>query len=166
MDDRQGILEALKRESVQFVIVGGTAMVLHGSAYVTDDIDILYSRDKQNIRRLISALAPLDPRLRTSGGGIRFRFDERTIANGLNFTLTTSIGNIDILGVVAGVGDFESARNVSQQVLIGSQRYDVLTLKGLIRSKRAAGRRKDLIALPELEALEELHGEVELPHKE
>jgi hypothetical protein len=157
------LLVALDKYGVRFVIVGGVAMVLRGSAYLTDDLDIVYSRDARNLDRLVAALRGLKPQLRTSGGDVAFRFDARTIKNGLNFALTTTDGNIDLLGEIAGLGGYPTVKKHAQKIKLGNREFDVLSIDGLIGSKEAAGRPKDLLVIPELKALKELHDNVELP---
>lgn len=161
----QLLLHTLQTHEVEFIIVGGAAMILHGSAYLTDDLDIVYSRDPENIQKVVAALASFKPQLRTSGASVKFRFDERTLKNGLNFTLTTSEGNLDLLGEIAGLGKFDTVLKWAEKLTFGGHEFNVLSLSGLIRSKKAAGRKKDLIAIPELKALEEIHKKVELPRK-
>lgn len=156
-------LKVLSSAEVRFVIIGGVAMSLQGSAFVTDDLDVVYARDVENIRQLVAALKPYEPQLRVPGGEVPFRFDERTIKNGLNFTLATRLGWIDLLAEVAGIGDFEAAKKLSKEIRLGDQVVYVLSLPGLIKAKKAAGRRQDLMSLPELEALEELERKTELP---
>jgi hypothetical protein len=157
------LLNALEDAHVRYVVVGGAAMVLRGSAFVTDDLDIVYARDAENISRLVTALVPYSPKLRTPDEPVPFRFDERSIKNGLNFTLVTSLGDIDILGEISGVGQFAAVSKMSKGMDIDGRVYQVLSLAGLIRAKKAAGRHKDLMSLPELEALEELERKTELP---
>lgn len=81
--------------------------------------------------------------------------------NGTNFTLKTSIGDIDLLGEVAGIGDYEAVKNESVIDTLYGCEVRILTIEGLIKAKRAAGRVKDLLVLPELEALRELLSETE-----
>lgn len=81
------------------------------------------------------------------------------LQNGTNFTLITSIGDIDLLGEVAGSGDFEAVKKSSVFDTLYGCEVRILTIEGLIKAKRAAGRTKDLIVLPELEALQELLAE-------
>ena len=76
--------------------------------------------------------------------------------NGTNFTFTTTIGDIDLLGEVSGVGDYEQVRKNSEVKELFGISVNVLTVEGLIKAKRAAGRPKDLLILPELEALKEV----------
>lgn len=155
MIDFEKALNVLADARVRFVIVGGLAVTIHGSAYVTYDLDFCYARGAENLSRLAQALQPYKPRLRGAPAGLPFRFDEQTLKSGLNFTLTTELGDLDLLGEVAGVGDFAAAKAASMSVELFGHDFDVLTLEALIASKRAAGRPKDLLVLPELEALRE-----------
>jgi len=74
----------------------------------------------------------------------------------MNFTLTTDAGNLDILGEVTGMGDYEKVVNFSEEMEIFGLTCRVLTLEGLIKAKQAVARAKDLRLLPELEALLEI----------
>ena len=159
MIDFEKALALLSDSGVRFVIVGGLAVTIHGSAYVTFDFDLCYARDAENFSRLARALQPLHPRLRGAPEDVPFRFDEETLKRGLNFTLTTDLGDIDLLGEVAGIGNYVAASAVSMPVELFGRIFAVLTLNALIASKRAAGRPKDLQVLPELEALREATGE-------
>ena len=75
----------------------------------------------------------------------------------MNFTLETDLGDIDLLGHLDGLGEFPSVARDAVTVPLFSSQYSVASLDALIRSKKAAGRSKDLNALPELEALREMH---------
>ncbi|MDT5261671.1 MAG: hypothetical protein QOC61_675 [Acidobacteriota bacterium] len=155
MIDFEKTLALLSDAGVRFVIIGGLAITIHGSSYVTFDLDICYARDDENLIRLARALHPVNPRLRGAPARLQFRFDEETLKHGLNFTLTTDVGDVDLIGEVAGVGDYHVAAATSMSVELFGGQYAVLTLDALIASKRAAGRPKDLQVLPELEALRE-----------
>jgi hypothetical protein len=153
--DFEKTLTLLSDAGVRFVIIGGLAVTIHGSSYVTFDLDICYARDDENLARLARAFRPVNPRLRGAPAGLPFRFDEETLRRGLNFTLTTDVGDVDLIGEVAGVGDYPAVAAASLPVELFGKEYAVLTLDALIASKRAAGRPKDLQLLPELEALRE-----------
>jgi hypothetical protein len=153
--DFEKTLTLLSDEGVQFVIIGGLAITIHGSSYVTFDLDICYARDEENLIRLARSFQLVNPRLRGAPAGLPFRFDEETLKRGLNFTLTTDIGDIDLIGEVTGVGDYLVVATASMPVDLFGRQYAVLTLDALIASKRAAGRPKDLQVVPELEALRE-----------
>jgi hypothetical protein len=74
----------------------------------------------------------------------------------LNFTLKTDLGDIDLLGEIAGIGQYAEVLALSECIDLFDRPCRVLSLEGLIRSKRAAGRSKDLSALHEIEALREM----------
>lgn len=154
--DLQKLLSVLANANIEFVVIGGVAMVVHGSAYVTFDLDVCYGRSPENIDRICEALALYKPRLRGVSEELPFRLDPKTVKNGLNFTLSTNIGDLDLLGEVPGIGTYDDVVNVSEWKDVEGNKFRVLTLDGLIRSKKAAGRKKDLNALPELEGLQEL----------
>jgi hypothetical protein len=160
IDLRQAI-EAFTRHDVEFIIVGGVAMNLHGSAHATFDLDICYNRERANLKRVVAALATYHPRLRGLPENLPFIWDEQTLRSGTNFTFATDIGDIDLLGEVAGVGSYSDALASSVPMRFYGVECRVLTLDSLIASKRAAGRTKDLLALPELEALREVAEENE-----
>jgi hypothetical protein len=149
-------LEALTENKVEFIIVGGIAITAYGSAYITKDLDFCYLRTPENIKRIINALAPFNPRLRGFPKELPFIWDERTLQNGTNFTLETDIGDIDLLGEVAGVGDYRAVKTDSVEMEICDVLVNIISLDALIDAKRAAGRTKDLLVLPELEALREV----------
>ena len=155
MIDLEKALVLLADAQARFVIVGGLAATIHGSAYATFDLDICYARDAENLARLARALLPYQPRLRGAPASLPFRCDAETLKRGMNFTLTTDLGDIDLLGEIAGVGDYAIAYEVSLPVEMFGRTFAVLTLDALIASKKAAGRPKDLLVLPELEALRE-----------
>ena len=151
----QTALKALTEGRVNFVMLGGYAATLYGSGYLTSDLDICYERTSENIERLIAALKPYHPLSRGAPPGLPFVFDVRTLCQGMNFTLQTDFGDLDLLGHIDGIGEFpEVARNGLSMSAYGME-CRVVSLDGLIRSKRAAGRAKDLNLLPELEALKE-----------
>jgi hypothetical protein len=127
---------------------------LQGSSLATFGLDICYSREPGNLGRLAAALAPFNPRLRDLPAAPPFVWDTSTLRNGFNFTLATDIGGVDLLAEVARVGDFAAMRS-SEFIELCGLHIAVLSLHALISAKRAAGRPKDLLVLPELESLRE-----------
>lgn len=149
------LLRVLTDAGVEYVIVGGVAGVLHGSVRFTEDLDVVYARTDDNIQRLCTALVPHDPYPRGAPKGLPFTWDERTLRSGLNFTLDTKLGALDLFGEIAGGGDYSAlAANVIAMDLDGLP-VRCVDLPTLVRLKRAAGRPKDLEAIAELEALRE-----------
>jgi predicted nucleotidyltransferase len=153
MTDYENLLTLLARGGVQFVVVGGVAAVAHGSARTTEDLDIVYSRSSGNIKRLVEALSPTNPYLRGAPPGLPFKFDAKTVTNGLNFTLITNLGALDLLGEIAGGGGYEQLLPYSLKVVVFGIECQLLGLERLIQVKRAAGRPKDLEAIAELEKI-------------
>ena len=103
MTDYEVLLRALVDARVEFSLIGGAAGIAHGSARLTEDLDILYRRSEGNIARLVAALDPLSPYLRGAPPGLPFRWDVPTVQAGLNFTLETTAGDIDIFGEITGI---------------------------------------------------------------
>ncbi|MFQ5822732.1 MAG: hypothetical protein ACE5JB_01605 [bacterium] len=126
---------------------------MHGSARVTFDLDVVYARDSDNIKRLVQTLKPYSPYLRYAPPALPFVFDKETVEKGLNFTLTTKLGNLDLLGEVVGGGTYEDLLPYSQQIKVFGVNCYCLGLERLIHLKRAAGRPKDFEAIAELEAI-------------
>jgi predicted nucleotidyltransferase len=150
------LITLLHYNNVRFIIIGGHAAVLQGSGYLTADIDFCYSRNKANIENIIKALMPFHPKLRGADENVPFVFDTKSIEMGLNFSFSTDLGDIDLFGEVSGIGNYDDVLKYSETVDIYEIPCKVLTLEGLIISKRASGRQKDLILLSELEALLEI----------
>ena len=147
------LLPLLVGAGVEFIIVGGVAASAHGSARLTEDLDIIYARSPKNLTLIISALAPYKPYLRGAPPGLPFDWSERTLKNGLNFTLTTSLGAIDLLGEITGGGSYADLLPYSERLPLYGIECQCLGLEKLIQVKRAAGRPKDLESIAELEAI-------------
>jgi hypothetical protein len=146
-------VQALVDGEVEFVVIGGVSAELHGSATVTFDIDICYSRTGTNLKRLVAALAPFRPRPRGFPDDLPYVWNPATLRNSTVLTLKTDLGDIDLLAEVAGVGTWDEVKAQSLEIEAFERRLRILDLPALIKSKRAAGRPKDLAVLHELESL-------------
>ena len=155
MTQLERLLAALSGAGVDYIIVGGVAARAHGSARLTDDLDISYARNAANLARVVAALAPLRPYLRGAPKGLPFEWTVATLRSGLNFTLTTNAGSIDLLGEIVGGGKYENLLPHALVITLFGAQVRLLDLPWLIRVKRAAGRPKDLEVIAELEALQE-----------
>ena len=151
--DAGRLLQALARNGVDFVLIGGLAGMLHGSAYPTFDLDVVYARDKQNISRVTAALREVDVKLRGAPADLPFVLDERTIENGSNFTFETRFGSFDILGHADGMPPYEELRNNSKLGEIDGVEVRVASINDLIAMKRAANRTKDKLMVAEYLAI-------------
>lgn len=155
MTDFRSLLRALTTGNVAFIVVGGAAATAQGSARLTHDLDIVYRRDAANIDNLVRSLAPHGPYLRGVPAGLPFAWDTATVSRGLNFTLTTDVGALDLLGEITGGGTYEALRPHAESLVIFGMDCLCLSIDQLIVVKRAAGRVKDLEAVAELEAIRE-----------
>jgi hypothetical protein len=122
---------------------------------LTVDVDAVYRRTAENIERLVLALTPYHPYLRGAPRGLPFRWDAATVQRGLNFTLTTDIGDVDLLGEITGGGGYDQLVAATVGIRVFGIECRCLTLDKLIEVKRAAGRPKDFEAIAELEAIRE-----------
>jgi predicted nucleotidyltransferase len=146
------LLKALSDGDVEFVVVGGVSAVLNGAPIVTQDLDVCYRREETNLERLAAALKPFDPRLRGLPPGLPDRFDIHSLRLGANFTLTANNHALDLLATMSGIGSYEDIIQSTESRQVFGIRVRVLSLTDLIRSKKAAGRPKDLAVIPVLEA--------------
>ncbi|MEP6955385.1 MAG: hypothetical protein ABI883_01055 [Chthoniobacterales bacterium] len=142
----------LSDAQVEFILIGGCAANLHGSARFTLDVDVIYARGDTNLRRLIECLAPIHPYLRGAPEGLPFTFDFRTARGGLNFTFVTDWGSLDLLGEAAGYFYADLLPHAHFKDVDGLP-VRTIDLEKLIELKRFAGRAKDHEVLAELEAL-------------
>lgn len=156
--DLKALLGPLVRNGVDFVVIGGIAGFAHGSTYLSFDLDVVYARDKGNIKRLVAGLREIGVRLRGAPAGLEFPLDERMIENGSNFTFITPHGDLDILGDPAGVKGFDALTETAERLEIAGFEVRVASIDSLIAMKRAANRPKDRNMLEEYVVLaDEIH---------
>ena len=157
----ENLIVALAQAKVEFVVVGGISAVLHGAPIVTRDIDVCYRRVDENLIRLADALKPFQPRLRDLPEGLPNVFDVHSLRQGTNFTLTADGQALDLLGLMSGLGGYDDIIDRAVELDVGDQLVQVLSLEDLIRTKRAAGRPKDLAVIPMLEATLQMQRELD-----
>lgn len=146
------IVGCLALAQVEYIIVGGVAGILQGSSLNTLDLDICYRRTPENINRLVTALQSFNPRPRGWPADLPFVFDARTIQLGSNFTLDINGEDLDLLGHMSAIGGYEENIERTDEMTVSGCTVRVLSLEQLITTKEAAGRQKDLVALPILRA--------------
>jgi predicted nucleotidyltransferase len=147
------MLATLVAREVRFVLIGGVAATIHGSARFTNDLDICYDTTADNIDRLVALLTEWQAYLRGVEPGLPFILDARTLRTTPLLTLTSTMGAIDLLDRVPGVGGYREALAGSEEVCIGETTFRALTLETLIAAKKATKRKKDIEHLIELEAI-------------
>lgn len=147
------LLQKFADAGLDFVVVGGFAGVLHGSSYVTDDLDVCAVMSPETVSKLRVALADLHPIHRMTHQRLSF-LDHPPLGQPLaNVHLETDAGIVDVLGSVMGIGDYHAlVRNAIEVPLFG-RKCRVISLEDLIKAKEAMGREKDLLTAKELRAI-------------
>jgi predicted nucleotidyltransferase len=147
------ILQRLTARGVDFVVVGGIAAVLHGSARNTFDLDICFATDRANLDALGDVLVGLDARLRGVADEVPFVPDGETLRKVELLTLSTSAGNLDLLAVPPGAPPYQRLRRNAARFDLGGFTVNVASIDDLIAMKATAGRPKDQQDVAELKAI-------------
>ncbi len=149
------ICAVLREHDVRFVLVGGFAAVIHGSPYVTVDLDVVPARDPENLERLSAALRALHARVWSADEpeGVPFDHDGRSLAQVETWNLVTDHGRLDLTFLPAGTRGYEDLIREAVRLSILGVEVDVASLADVVRSKEAAGREKDRLVLPVLRRL-------------
>jgi hypothetical protein len=150
------LLGRLVAHGVDFVVIGGVAMVLYGSSRNTNDLDIVYATDASNLEVLGEAMAELGAKLRGVPDDAPFVPDARTLRQMSISTLDSDEGRIDLLVAPAGAPPYTRLRERAQRVTLNGSAFLIASLDDLESMKRAAGRAKDQIDLEEIEAIRRL----------
>src|SRR5947209_1892462 len=150
------ILQRLVAHGVDFVIIGGIAAVLHGSAQNTFDLDVCYATDPGNLRALGHALIELQAKLKGVQEDIPFTPDDRTLRRTEVLTMETAAGELDILARPVGSPGYESLRRRADRFELDGFSVLVASIDDLIQMKLATGRLKDRAAVDELHAIRRL----------
>jgi predicted nucleotidyltransferase len=152
----QEMLRRLTAAGVDFVVIGGMALVLSGSARLTRDLDIVFAPDDANLDALGGVLQGLSARLREVEVDVPFVPDGRTLRNVQLLSLTTSEGWLDVHRNVDGMPPYETLRLNAERLSLGDFSVLVASADDLIAMKREAGRPVDLQDIEELQAIKRL----------
>ena len=149
----RSLLERLIAHEVELVLVGGYAAAAYGCSLVTRDIDVACRMTPENLRKLYDAVADLHPRHRTVGPDRVFTMNDASRSDWNNLYLITDLGPLDCLGMVKGIGDFDSCLAGSRIIDMAGTLIPILKLETLIQSKQAMNRPRDIHAALELESI-------------
>jgi hypothetical protein len=158
MENLLDILKLLSRHDVEFVVVGGYAVVAYGGTMVTQDVDICCDFSPANLLRLQNVLKPLHPVHRMTPGRIPLELTEENCQDLKNLYLDTDLGQLDCLGEVLGVGDFQAVKERSHAVILDEESIRLIDLDALIEAKEAMKRPRDIEAALQLKAILEKQG--------
>lgn len=153
MQSLSQLLQRLAESGADFVVIGGFAGVLHGSALVTRGLDICAVLTPANVKRLREALKDLNPRHRMTPQPLSFLQVPKPGEAVTNLYLRTDWGVVDVLSSVLGLGGFERLKVHAETITIGNKACRLIGLEDLIVAKEAMGREKDLLAAKELRAV-------------
>ena len=165
MDDRpeksqlQQIAELLVAYGVEFLVIGGQAETLFGSARVTFDTDLCYRRTAENLEKLAAALRDLKPTLRGAPPDLPFVIDARSLSLGNNFTFVTRFGSLDLLGWVEPLGGYDDLLRNAEVYPVGDLQLRTISLEDLIKVKEHIRRTKDRDSLFQLRAIQQVRNE-------
>ncbi len=146
-------LRALTERGVDFIVIGGIAAVLHGSARNTFDLDLCFATDEANLVALGQVLVALHARLRGVPDDVPFVADAATLRRVEILTLTTDAGDVDVLARPPGAPPYATLRARADRFDIGGFLVLVCSVEDLIAMKSIAGRDKDRAVVGELEAI-------------
>jgi hypothetical protein len=150
------MLRRLTEAGVDFVVIGGIAMLLHGSARLTRDLDIVFAADEGNLEALGGVLTGLEARLREITEDVPFVPDSGTLRNIQLLTLDTAAGWLDVHREVDGAPRYDVLRRHAERMDLGGFSVLVASPDDMIAMKLAAGRPVDLIDVEELQAIKRL----------
>jgi predicted nucleotidyltransferase len=145
------LLRRLSDGNVDFVVIGGVAVIMQGASRFTKDLDICYSTERQNLDRLGLVLTSLKACLRGVEEDVPFIPDGRTLRHTQILTLTTSDGNLDLLVKPDGSPTYTALRTRANQVDLGGFSVRIASVEDMISMKRASARAQDLVDLESLE---------------
>ncbi len=157
--DVLSMLASLADGDVDFVVIGGIAMIAHGSVRFTRDLDLVFAPDEANLDSLGRALIGLGARLRGVEDEVPFVPDAATLAKVDVLTLETSAGWLDVHRRPAGAPPYRTLKKRAEVVELDGHEILVAAPVDLQAMKRAAGRRVDLDDLEYLEAIVRLRRE-------
>ena len=153
MPNLEGLLERLLRHEVEFVVIGGYAAMAHGSTYVTFDVDVCTPLTGTNLERIHTAFADLHPYHRMTPQEIPFTLPADMEHGFKNIYLKTDLGQIDCLGILPDLGDYDFVRAHSIPIVLSFGECRFLDCPTLIRAKQMVGRPKDLLVVAQLRAI-------------
>jgi uncharacterized nucleotidyltransferase DUF6036 len=154
--DVREMLQRLVSAGVDFVVIGGIAVLLHGYPRNTRDLDIAFAHDAGNLKALGGVLVDLSARLRGVDTDVPFVPDERTLQGVELLTLETSAGWLDVQRRTPGVASYERLRRRAERIDLDGFSVLVASPDDLIAMKRAAGRPQDQLDIAALEAIKRL----------
>ena len=139
------MLKCLNNAGVDYIMVGGWAVNLHGYVRATVDLDIWILADQENARKVYAALGEFGAPL----GEVK---PEDFTQDGTIFQIGVAPCRIDVINKIDGVKYAEASPRAVQKTIEGVP-VRIISREDLIANKRASGRTKDLADAEILEGL-------------
>lgn len=149
------LLKRLLEARVEFVLIGGVAAIVHGSAAFTLDLDISAPLSEENCGRLLLALSGLHPRFALAANKRAVTEDAAGLSRYKNLYFGTDLGRLDVLASVEPIGDYAAVASNAIDAEAFGRRCRVLSLDDLITVKAHVARPKDKLVELELRAIRE-----------
>lgn len=149
--DFKDLLSGFNAGGVEFIVVGSHAMAAHGYVRATKDLDVWVNPTAANAARVMAALAGF-------GAPISDLRPEDFSEPGSVCQIGVAPVRIDIITTIDGVL-FEEAWKDRRESRFAGEVIPVLSLRDLIRNKRASGRTQDLADLEALGRLQRAEGD-------
>lgn len=141
--DAEKIFAALAKHRVDYAVIGGIAVQVHGHVRMTNDIDLIPSPTPQNLQQLASALNELGARILNSGSE-HLNIDAKLLPRATLWQVSTPHGDIDILHDAPGGTPFDQLRARAAIIRLGELSIPIVSRDDLIKMKVAAARPVDL----------------------
>lgn len=154
--DSDNLLGRLANNSVDFVVVGDFAGAVYGCTYVSQGMEICCDFSPANLLALQKALSDLEPVHRMTPGRKKLALTQQQCSQLKNLYLDTTMGQLDCLSFIDGLGDFEQVKRASELLEVEGMKVRVLSLDALIKAKKSMNRPRDRQVLSQLEAIRKL----------
>ena len=157
--DLAQIAKLLDSEGLRYVLIGGMAVTIHGGTRITHDADLAIAFDLDNRKRLVDALAPLNPRPMRLASGAAWVWDEKCVRAPWTI-FQTDAGRVDLIIRLPGIEDgFEGLYARSTWREADGIRVRLASIEDLLAMKSKAGRDKDREDERQLRAIQRIINE-------
>ena len=158
--DPEGLLRTLNEHGVDYVVIGGVAVIAHGYVRSTADVDIVPAPGRANMERLAGALEALDALISgVDADLLGIELNAASLAEGANFTLDTRLGPLDVMQDVPGAPPYAELAARAPRTRLEGVEVKVCGLGDLKAMKEASGREEDRADLARLGEIEGLRGQ-------
>ena len=150
LPDLTALLRTLTGADIEFVVVGGVAVAAHDYVRATEDVDLVPAPGADNLDRLANLLIELEARLVLNPERPIGDAERRALHQGRNLSVSTSVGDLDIIQRLPGVPSYADLRAEAMRVTLDDFELVVCSREHLVSMKRARGSAIDIADLERL----------------